>query len=147
MADDKRTALISINIDNGAAIKKVADLMKKINRVIQIPMNAGGNIRRQEDVKKILYAGAKKAIVDIAKANDADLVEEVSKRFGKEKIAVSLKDFDKLYKALKDDYVILFRAHYFVSNGFDFMSLLVVHVLFDVDAGYVFLSLNVACYQ
>ena len=74
------------------------DLMKKINRVIQIPMNAGGNIRRQEDVKKILYAGAKKAIVDIAKTSDADLVEEVSKRFGKEKIVVSLKDFDKLYK-------------------------------------------------
>ena len=30
MADDKRTALISINIDNGAAIKKVADLSRKI---------------------------------------------------------------------------------------------------------------------
>lgn len=74
------------------------DLMKKMNRVIEVPMIAGGNIRRQEDVKKILYAGAKKAIVDIAKASDADLVEEVSKRFGKEKIAVSLKDFDKLYK-------------------------------------------------
>lgn len=74
------------------------DLMKKMNRVIEVPMIAGGNIRRQEDVKKILYAGAKKTIVDIAKASDADLVEEVSKRFGKEKIAVSLKDFDKLYK-------------------------------------------------
>ena len=35
------------------------NLMKKINRVIRIPMVAGGNIRRQEDVKKILYAGAK----------------------------------------------------------------------------------------
>ena len=32
------------------------DLMKRINRVISIPMVAGGNIRRQEDVKKILYA-------------------------------------------------------------------------------------------
>lgn len=31
MADDKRTALISINIDNGAAIKKVADLSRKID--------------------------------------------------------------------------------------------------------------------
>lgn len=30
MADDKRTALISINIDNGAAIKRVADLSRKI---------------------------------------------------------------------------------------------------------------------
>ena len=39
------------------------DLMKKINRVISIPMIAGGNIRRTEDVKKILYAGAKRAML------------------------------------------------------------------------------------
>ena len=29
-------------------------------------------------------------------------------------------DFDKLYEQLRDDYVILFRAHYFVANAFDF---------------------------
>ena len=74
------------------------DLMKKINRVIHIPMIAGGNIRRQEDVKKILYAGAKKAIVNFSKTSGVELVEEVSKRFGKEKIAVSLLDFDSLFK-------------------------------------------------
>lgn len=74
------------------------DLMKKINRVIQIPMIAGGNVRRQEDAKKILYAGAKQVIVNLSKSSDADLLEELSKRFGKEKIAVSLNDFDKLYK-------------------------------------------------
>lgn len=32
MAEDKRTALISINIDNGAAIKKVADLSRQIEQ-------------------------------------------------------------------------------------------------------------------
>ena len=32
MAEDKKTALISINIDNGAAIKKVADLSRKIEQ-------------------------------------------------------------------------------------------------------------------
>lgn len=74
------------------------DLMKKINRLIRIPMSAGGNIRRQEDVKKILYAGAKKAILNFSKPAGVELIEEVSKRFGKEKIAVSMNDFDKLYK-------------------------------------------------
>lgn len=74
------------------------NLMKKINRIIRIPMIAGGNIRRQEDVKKILYAGAKQAILNLSKENSLELLEEVSKRFGKEKIAVSLNDFDKLYK-------------------------------------------------
>ena len=29
-------------------------------------------------------------------------------------------DFDKLQKELGDDYIILFRAHYFVANAFDF---------------------------
>ena len=74
------------------------DLIKKINRVISIPMIAGGNIRRAEDVKKILYAGAKRAILNFSKTLSIDLIEEVSKRFGKERIAVSLNDFDTLFK-------------------------------------------------
>ncbi len=74
------------------------DLIKKINRVISIPMIAGGNIRRAEDVKKILYAGAKRAILNFSKPLSFDLTEEVSKRFGKERIAVSLNDFDTLFK-------------------------------------------------
>lgn len=74
------------------------DLMKKINRVISIPMIAGGNIRRQEDVKKILYTGAKRAMLNFSKHLSIDLIEEVSKRFGKERIAVSLNDFDALFK-------------------------------------------------
>ena len=74
------------------------DLIKKMNRVISIPIIAGGNIRRAEDVKKILYAGAKRAILNFSKSLSIDLIEEVSKRFGKERIAVSLNDFDTLFK-------------------------------------------------
>ena len=73
-------------------------LIKKINRVISIPMIAGGNIRRMEDVKKLLYAGAKRTILNFSKPLSMDLIEEVSKRFGKERIAVSLNDFDALFK-------------------------------------------------
>lgn len=74
------------------------DLIKRINRVISIPMIAGGNIRRAEDVKKILYAGAKRAILNFSKPLSIDLIREVSQRFGKERIAVSLNDFDTLFK-------------------------------------------------
>lgn len=74
------------------------DLLKKISRVISIPMIAGGNIRRMEDVKKILYAGAKRALLNFSKRVSIGLIEEVSKRFGKERIAVSLNDFDALFK-------------------------------------------------
>ncbi len=73
-------------------------LMKQINRVINIPMVAGGNIRRQEDVKKVLYAGAKRAMLNFSKSLSVELIEEVSRRFGKERIAVSLNDFDSLFK-------------------------------------------------
>ena len=73
-------------------------LLRKINRVIRIPMVAGGNIRRQEDVKKILYAGAKRAMLNFAKPDSYQMIEEAAKRFGQEKIAVSLNDFDALFK-------------------------------------------------
>ena len=73
-------------------------LLKQINRAISIPMVVGGNIRRAEDVKKILYAGAKRAMLNFSKALSIELIEEVSKRFGKERIAVSLNDFDALFK-------------------------------------------------
>lgn len=74
------------------------DLMKKINRIIRIPMVAGGNIKRQEDVKKILYSGAKRALLNFSKSDNQKLIEDVAKRFGKEKLAVSLNDFDALFK-------------------------------------------------
>lgn len=74
------------------------DLMKRINRVIRIPMVAGGNIRRQEDIKKILYAGAKRAMLNFSKSDSVKLIEDAAKRFGKEKIAISLNDFDALFK-------------------------------------------------
>lgn len=74
------------------------DLMRKINRTIHIPMVAGGNIKRLEDVKKILYAGAKRAMLNFSKPDSLKTLEEAAKRFGKEKIAVSLQDFDSLFK-------------------------------------------------
>ena len=86
--------------------EEAIDLMRRINRLIRIPMVAGGNIKRQEDVKKILYAGAKRAMLNFSKPDSAKAVEEAAKRFGKEKIAVSLNDFDALFnhQHLIDEY-------------------------------------------
>ncbi len=82
------------------------DILKRINRIIRIPMIVGGNIARQEDVKKILYTGAKRAMLNLSKPHSVELLKEVSERFGKEKIAVSLNDFDTLFKQQKiiDEY-------------------------------------------
>ncbi len=56
------------------------NFMKKINRIIRIPMIGGGNVRREEDVKKILYAGAKQ-IMD--GGNNHHMAEALFKAFGK----------------------------------------------------------------
>lgn len=78
--------------------EEAVDLMRRINRVIRIPMVAGGNVRRQEDVKKILYSGAKRAIINFSKTDSTKMLEEAALRFGREKVAVSLNDFDALFK-------------------------------------------------
>ena len=84
--------------DNDEEHDEAIDLIKKMHRGIQIPISAGGNIKRLEDVKKYLYAGAKRAILNCAKTNTNSLLEEAAGRFGKDKIAVSLNDFDTLFK-------------------------------------------------
>lgn len=65
---------------------------------VQIPIIAGGNVMRLEDVKKILYAGAQKAIIDMTKQGALELLEDAAARFGKERIAVAVYDFDTLFK-------------------------------------------------
>ena len=65
-------------------------LEREIIRKVDIPVWGFGNIRRVEDVKKILYTGAAKAILNFSKASNMKMLEEVSKRFGKEKIGVCI---------------------------------------------------------
>lgn len=73
-------------------------IIKKINKVISIPVIAGGNIKSQEDVQKLLYAGVTRTILNFSKHISIEMIPELSERFGKDKIAVSLNDFDGLFK-------------------------------------------------
>lgn len=59
---------------------------------------AGGNINRLEDIKKFIYAGCLQVIVNGAKANSIELAEEASKRFGKDRILVSVENVDFVFK-------------------------------------------------
>lgn len=68
------------------------NILRAIQRRIDIPMIGCGNIKRVEDVKKLLYAGCKKAVLNYSKDSNIALTEEVSKRFGKEKIGVCVSD-------------------------------------------------------
>lgn len=76
--------------------------IKNINRNVEIKVCAGGNINRMEDIKKFIYAGCLQVIVNGAKAGSMELAEEASKRFGKERILVSVENVDFVFKHQKD---------------------------------------------
>lgn len=86
--------------------------MIKIQDAVDIQMIVGGNVKRLEDVKKYIYTGAKKAILDMSKDTNVEIVKEASERFGSDKIAVMLNkdyDFSKI-KQLKYDGISLIIA-------------------------------------
>lgn len=80
--------------------------IREINRNIEIKTCGGGNIKRLEDVKKLLYAGCIEVIINGSKAGAIDIIKEAAMRFGQEKILVSLATVDFVFKnkdALKNN--------------------------------------------
>lgn len=67
-------------------------LIRKMARAIDIPIYAGGRVKRLEDVKKYLYAGAKGVFLDASVEENVDLIKEAADRFGSEKIFIRLND-------------------------------------------------------
>ena len=72
--------------------------IREINRNIDIKTCGGGNIHRLEDIKKLLYAGCIEVVLNGSKPHTVALMEEGAKRFGQEKILVSIKTMDFLFK-------------------------------------------------
>ncbi|MGX8728144.1 MAG: bifunctional phosphoribosyl-AMP cyclohydrolase/phosphoribosyl-ATP diphosphatase HisIE [Lachnospiraceae bacterium] len=66
--------------------------LKEICAATEIPVYAGGHIRRLEDVKKILYAGCRMALLSAAKPENIALIRQAAERFGKERIALFLRN-------------------------------------------------------
>lgn len=72
--------------------------IREINRNIQIKTAGGGNIKRLEDVKKLLYAGCIEVILNGSKPETVELIKEAAARFGANKMLVSLSTVDFLFK-------------------------------------------------
>ena len=72
--------------------------IRELNRLIEIPTCGGGNIKRLEDVKKLLYAGCKQVLINSSKPYCFELVDEAASRFGHDKILVSVKNIDFIFK-------------------------------------------------
>lgn len=81
--------------------EEALDIIKEICENVEIPVIGAGNIKRMEDVKKLLYAGCQKAVLNYSKDSNISITEEVSQKFGKEKIVVAVKD-EKIYLEFAD---------------------------------------------
>ncbi len=72
--------------------------IKEVCALAQMPVMAAGRVNRVEDVKKLLYAGCAKAILNGSKETNMAFLAEVSKRFGRDKIGVCIsrkEDYDR----------------------------------------------------
>lgn len=76
--------------DGDAEHEEAIGIIREITRAVDIPVYGGGNIRRMEDVKKLIYAGCRKVFLNYSKNENIELTAEVSGRFGKEKILACL---------------------------------------------------------
>ncbi len=78
--------------------EKNLQVIAEISKTVDIPICGGGNIERLADVKKLFFAGCKQVILNGDKASAFEIAEDASARFGKEKINVSIKNVDFLFK-------------------------------------------------
>ncbi len=77
---------------NDAAHEDALDIIKDICKEVDVPVIGAGNVKRMEDIKKLLYAGCKKAALNFSKPSNIEILKEVSEKFGKEKIVICYDD-------------------------------------------------------
>ncbi len=73
--------------------------IRAINRAIDTKTAGGGNISRVEDVREFFYAGCVEVVLNGAKQGTPAILMEAAKRFGKNRMLVSIQNVDFLFKA------------------------------------------------
>ncbi|MET1026228.1 MAG: imidazole glycerol phosphate synthase subunit HisF [Dongiaceae bacterium] len=66
------------------------DVVAKTAEACFMPLTVGGGVRRIEDIRKLLLAGADKVSINTAAVNDPDFVREAAEKFGDQCIVVSI---------------------------------------------------------
>lgn len=82
--------------DNDETHEESLLVIREISQKTDIQMIGAGNIKRLEDVKKLLYAGCKHVAMNMSKSSNVEMIEEASKRFGKGKIYVCCKTLSEI---------------------------------------------------
>ncbi len=116
-SDNNIDELIVFDMSNGDAEHEEAlDIIKEICESVEVDVYGAGNVHRMEDIKKLLYAGCKKAVLNFSKPENIAITEEVSLKFGKDKIIAAYNDYQVIAdnKELIEKYVsllLLMNAH------------------------------------
>lgn len=79
-----------------ASHEAALDLLKIICKEAQIPVIGAGNVKRMEDIKKLLYAGCAKAALNYSKESNIEITKEVSLKFGKDKIIACIAEASEI---------------------------------------------------
>ena len=96
--------------------EEALDIIKEICNCVGTEVYGAGNVHRMEDIKKLLYAGCKKAVLNYDKPDNIAITEEVSLKFGRDKIIAAYNDYQVIeaHKELVEKYVsclLLMNAH------------------------------------
>ena len=66
------------------------DIVRRTAEKIFVPLTVGGGVRRLEDIRRLLKAGADKVSVNTAAVRDPRFVERASSRFGSQCIVIAI---------------------------------------------------------
>ncbi|MCR4989859.1 MAG: bifunctional phosphoribosyl-AMP cyclohydrolase/phosphoribosyl-ATP diphosphatase HisIE [Lachnospiraceae bacterium] len=82
--------------DDDDSHEKALDSIKSICEAIAIPVIGAGNVKRMEDIKKLIYAGCAKAALNYSKSGNVEITKEVSLKFGRDKIVACTDDIKEI---------------------------------------------------
>lgn len=98
-SDNNADALLIFDLsDSDEEHEKALDVIKAVCASIEIPVIGAGNVHRMEDIKKLLYAGCRQAALNYSKPENVALTEEVSLKFGKDKIVACYNRADAIHE-------------------------------------------------
>ncbi len=72
--------------------------IRKITLTAEIPVYAGGNINSLDDIRKILFLGCSKVVLNSQKSETLKFAREGSSRFGRDRLALSVYSVDVFFK-------------------------------------------------
>ena len=85
--------LIVFDMSEGdAEHERALDIIREICAGSEMDVIGAGNIKRVEDVKKLLYAGCRRVVLDFGRKDNIALTQEASLRFGKDRIMASYEE-------------------------------------------------------